>query len=185
MGILIAIWIGSGVIFGVTFSLLLNQVMAKVGSFRPYDRFVRMTMGVGLAGYIIMGVCYDSQVTSFTGYCFLMVMIGVGSVGFYGVTFLTLVESYYPLSSLLIGNLLAVGASIYSALATAMGEYIRFMNPYYSMAAICALPFIYLHITFRTQFKRYRYHRDEKNNRYALLKISDYRALFHHETKFE
>jgi len=74
-------------------------------------------------------------------------IIGVGSIGYYGLMLLSLMESFYPLSSLLIGNLICVGASLYSALSTAMGEFLE-INVFFIMAAVTFLPFIYLCVTY-------------------------------------
>jgi hypothetical protein len=88
-----------------------------------------------------------------------MIIMGIGSIGCYGLMLLSLIESFYPLSSLLIGNLICVGASLYSALSTAMGEFLG-INVFYVMAAVTFLPFIYLCVTYKTNFKRYKYYLD-------------------------
>lgn len=93
------------------------------------------------------------------GYIFLMIIIGIGSIGYYGLMFLSLIETFYPLSCLLITTLMVVGASIYSALTTAMGLYFA-INIYYIMAGVTLLPFLYVSITYQTDFKRYRYYFD-------------------------
>jgi hypothetical protein len=143
----------------------------------------KATLLVGVVGYVIMGVCINYNFRSFVGYLFLMVIIGIGSIGYYGLMFLSLIETFYPLSSLIIGNLMVVGASIYSALAAAMGMYLD-INIYYSLAAVTLLPFLYLAVTYTTDFKRYRYYLDEKTNKYTLLKIDDYKSLFN-DKKYE
>lgn len=130
-----------------------------------------------------MGICYEMKLASFVGYIFLMIIIGIGSIGYYGLMLLSLIESFYPLSSLLIGNLICVGASLYSALTTAIGEFLE-INVFYVMAAVTFLPFLYLCVTYETNFKRYRYYLDEKNIKYTLLKVDDYKSLFN-EKKYE
>jgi hypothetical protein len=80
-----------------------------------------MTIFFGVIGYVLMGLCYSFKFQSLVGYIFVMIIIGVGSIGYYGLVFLSLTESFYPLSSLLIGTLICVGASLYSALATSLG----------------------------------------------------------------
>jgi hypothetical protein len=142
-----------------------------------------VTLFVGIIGYVLMGICYDFKFNSFVGNIFMMIIIGIGSIGYYGLMFLSLIETFYPLSSLLIGNLIVVGASIYSALTTAIGMYMN-INIYYVMAAVTLLPFCYLSITYKTDFKRYRYYYDEKGEKYTLLKIDDYKSLFN-EKKYE
>lgn len=52
------------------------------------------------------------------------------------------------------------------------------------MAAVTLLPFLYISITYKTDFKRYRYYFDEKTSKYSLLKIDDYKSLFN-EKKYE
>ena len=130
-----------------------------------------------------MGVCYQTGYSNFPVFVILMVLIGVGSIGYYGLVFLSLTESYYPLSSLLIGTLICVGASLYSALATALGS-LPFFNPFFVLAAVAFLPWVYLLITFRTDFKRYRYYMDEKLAKFTLLKVDDAKSIFNSSRKY-
>jgi hypothetical protein len=162
---------------------IISHWISESGTFTIYDRISKITLFVGILGYLLMGICFEYKFQSFVGYLFLMIIIGIGSIGYYGLMFLSLIETFYPLSSLLIGNLIVVGASIYSALATAMGLYSNF-SIYYILTAVTLLPFGYISITYRTDFKRYRYYFDDKNSKYTLLKIDDYRSLFN-EKKYE
>lgn len=162
---------------------IISHWITESGTFTIYDRMSKATLFVGIVGYVLMGVCITYNFRSFVGYMFLMVIIGIGSIGYYGLMFLSLIETFYPLSSLIIGNLIVVGASIYSALSTAMGMFLP-INIYFSLAAITFLPFLYVAFTYTSDFKRYRYYQDEKSNKFTLLKIDDYRSLFN-EKKYE
>jgi hypothetical protein len=142
-----------------------------------------VTLLIGIVGYVLIGMCVMLGYKSFVVYLFLMIIIGIGSIGYYGLMFLSLIETFYPLSSLLIGTLIVVGASLYSALATAIGMYMGF-NIYFTLAAVTLLPFIYITTTYNTDFKRYRYYLDEKTSKYTLLKIDDYKSLFN-DKKYE
>lgn len=123
MGIIIIIWIVSGSLFGLIMSSLSNLWVSKNGTFVLCDRVAKVTLLVGLVGYTLMGFCYQYEFTAFTGHIFLAIFIGIGSIGYYGLMFMSIIETFYPLSSLLIGNLISVGASLYSALASGLDEY--------------------------------------------------------------
>jgi hypothetical protein len=162
---------------------IISHWISESGTFTVYDRMSKATLLVGVVGYVLMGVCLTFGFRSFVGYLFLMIIIGIGSIGYYGLMLLSLIETFYPLSSLIIGSLIVVGASLYSALSTAMGMYLG-INVYYSLAAVTLLPFVYLAVTYSTDFKRYRYYLDEKSSKYTLLKIDDYKSLFN-DKKYE
>ncbi len=118
---LIIVWISSGAIFGILMSGIVSNLVAKSGNFKVYDIASKLTLLVGIMGYILIGACYQFKFKSFVAYIFVMIIIGIGSIGYYGLVLLSLVETFYPLSSLLIGTLICLGASLYSALATGLG----------------------------------------------------------------
>lgn len=97
-----------------------NFWVSKNGTFALCDRVAKFTLLVGLIGYTLMGFCYQYKFSSFVGHIFLAIFIGIGSIGYYGLMFMSIIETFYPLSSLLIGNLISVGASLYSALASGL-----------------------------------------------------------------
>lgn len=115
------VWVVSGSLFGIVMSSMTSKwISNKTGTFKFYDVTAKITLLIGLVGYVLIGICVDFQVTSVPGYIFLAIFIGIGSIGFYGLMFMSLIETFYPLSSLLIGNIVVVGASLYSALAFAL-----------------------------------------------------------------
>lgn len=89
-------------------------------------------------------------------------LIGAGTLGYYGVIFLSLIETMHPIPSLMIGTLIAFSASLYSALINAMVNFIKNVDPFFLMGAATFLPFVYLAIIYRTKFKRYHYYLSEK-----------------------
>ena len=90
LGILVAVWIGSGIAYGIVMSVVISKHVGSSGSFRFYDCFSKVTLGFGFLGYIVIGICYLYQFTSFVLYIFLMIFIGIGSMGYYGFAFLSL-----------------------------------------------------------------------------------------------
>ena len=137
------VWVASGSIFGMVMSGITTDWVGKTGTFKFYDTTAKITLFIGLVGYVFMGICVYFQVTSLVGYILLVIFIGIGSIGFYGLMFMSLIETFYPLSSLLIGNIIVVGASLYSALAFAIDQYTDF-NSFYVLTAVGFLPFIYV-----------------------------------------
>ncbi len=117
------VWVVSGSLFGLITSGVISLLILESGSFKIYDRISKIILCIGVIGYVLMGVCFSYQFKSFTGYIFLMVIIGIGSIGYYGLVLLSLIETFHPISSLLICNLIVLGASIYAALATSLGLY--------------------------------------------------------------
>lgn len=64
-----------------------------------------------------------------------------------------------------------VGASFYAALTSAL-SYFSKLNAFYVLAVTGILPFLYVAITYKTNFKRYKYNLDEENSKkYVLIKI--------------
>ena len=102
-------------------SALINKYVARSGKLSLYDRISKFILLVGVLGYVLIGVCYQFKVNNFAWYIFLMIFIGIGSIGYYGVMFLSLIESYYPINSLVIGSIITVGASIYGGLTNSIG----------------------------------------------------------------
>lgn len=128
-------------------SSLSNRWVSKNGNNLFYDRAAKMTLFIGLVGYVLMGISYQYEFSSFVGHTFLTILIGIGSIGYYGLMMMSIIETFYPLSSLLIGNLLSVGASLYSALASGLNMFTDY-NTYFILAAIGFLPFIYVAVTY-------------------------------------
>lgn len=123
MGIFVTVWIVSGSLFGLITSGVISLYILESGNFKIYDRISKFILSIGIVGYVIMGICFTFEFKSFTGYMFLMVIIGIGSIGYYGIVLLSLIETFHPISSLLICNLIVLGASIYAALATSLSLY--------------------------------------------------------------
>jgi hypothetical protein len=91
ISILIAIWVFSGSLFGCIMSYLINTYVAKSGKLSLYDRISKFILLIGILGYVLIGVCYQFKVDSFAGYAILMIFIGIGSIGYYGLMFLSMI----------------------------------------------------------------------------------------------
>lgn len=118
---------------------------------------------MGILGYIGLGICLQNGYYNFGLFIFLMAIIGIGSVGFYGLIFLSLLESLYPLPPLIIGTIISVFASVYSVLINGLTLYInQSYFYYYLMAIVSFLPWVYLVITYKTRVKRYKYYLNDK-----------------------
>jgi len=175
ISILIGVWVLTGSIFGIVMSILINIYVSRSGKLNLYDRISYAILFMGMLGYVLIGVCYQYKVSSIVVYVFLMIFIGIGSIGYYGVMFLSLVETYHPINSLIIGSIITAGASLYGGIANSLGEFTGF-NIYYILAAITFLPFIYVCLTFKTNFKRYVYYPIDKN-RFDLISLEDFKSI--------
>lgn len=91
VGIFVTVWVVSGSLFGLITSGVISLLILESGSFKIYDRISKIILSIGIVGYILMGVCFAFQFKSFTGYIFLMVIIGIGSIGYYGLILLSLI----------------------------------------------------------------------------------------------
>jgi hypothetical protein len=96
----------------------------------------------------------------------IIIFIGIGSLGFYGLTFLSLLESLYPIPSLLISTILILGASCYSLASEGLVYIYYEINPYFSIASILILPWLYFILAYETNFKRYKSYLNEKDAKY-------------------
>ena len=97
---------------------------------------------------------------------FLVFLIGVGSIGFYGLNFLSLIESLYPVPVLLIGTLVAAFASVYSALSLSINQMYPSINPYFSISIVLFFPLVYIVLCYETSFKRYKYYLNDKETKF-------------------
>jgi hypothetical protein len=100
---------------------------------------------------------YSFQINSFGAYIVLMIILGIGNLGSFGLMFLSFIETLYPINSLIIGTIIAVGASIYSALIQSLSS-IYFMNIFYFMSIGLVLPWLYITIVYKTNLKRYKFY---------------------------
>lgn len=75
---------------------------------------------------------------------------------------MSLIESIYPVPALMVGTLIALFASVYSAISLAVTQLFSFINPYFSIVLVTILPFVYYALTFETNFKRYKFYLNEK-----------------------
>lgn len=102
-----------------------------------------------------------------TQYVFAVILIGIGTIGFFGLAYLSIIESMYPIPSLLIGTVIALFASVYSIISLAVSQlFPTYINPYFSIAAVTIMPWLYYVITFETNFKRYKYYLNEKESKF-------------------
>lgn len=65
----------------------------------------------------------------------------------------------------MLGTIIAVGASIYSALISSLSS-AYFMNAFYFMAIGLVFPWIYITVVYKTNFKRYKFYLNEKKAKY-------------------
>jgi len=112
------------------------------------------------------------DITHFWVYVLAMIVLGIGNLGSFGLVFLSFIETLYPINSLVIGTIIAVGASFYSTLVQSISN-IYFMNVFYFMAIGLFLPWIFITVVYKTNFKRYKYYLNEKKARYELLRVDD------------
>ena len=77
-----------------------------------------------------------------------MILIGIGSIGFYGLVFMSMIESLYPLPSVLIGTILVVGASAYSFCCLGIFYINQSVNIYFCMAITLCLPWLYFLLSY-------------------------------------
>ena len=88
---MIAIWVTSGSLFGLIMSGFINNYVSRNGKLYIYDNISYIILFIGMIGYVIIGICYQYKIASLVVYIFLMIFIGIGSIGFYGLMFLSLV----------------------------------------------------------------------------------------------
>jgi hypothetical protein len=94
------------------------------------------------------------------------VLVGAGHVGFYGLAFLSLVESLYPIPNILISTLILLTASVYSIIIISVSESFPRVNPFLVMTAITFLPLIFYLVVAKTNFQRYELYFNEQNAKY-------------------
>lgn len=102
-----------------------------------------------------------------------MILISIGTIGFFGLAYLSIIESMYPVPVLLVGTIIVLFASLYSIISLAVSQLFPIINSYYSLALVSFLPLVYYITTFETNFKRYKYYLNEKESKFELLKIED------------
>lgn len=85
---------------------------------------------------------------------------------------MSFIETLYPINSLVIGTIIAVGASFYSTLVQSLSN-IYFLNVFYIMVIGLFLPWVFITIAYKTNFKRYKYYLNEKKAKYELLRVDE------------
>lgn len=91
VGILLIIWISSGTIFGVAVAYAVDKISAKQGSSWWNDFAFKSVISLTIIGYAVIGVIYSFNVTSYWLYIILMVFLGIGNLGSFGIIFLSFV----------------------------------------------------------------------------------------------
>lgn len=91
LGILMAVWVFGGSAFGIILSPINSRMVSKSGTFTLYDRIAKLILFISLIGYVIIGLCYMYNLFSMVGYVFLVGFIGIGSIGFYGLMFMSII----------------------------------------------------------------------------------------------
>lgn len=84
-------WIFAGIASGLVMSQIWLGHVVKTGNFVAYDRAAKSMILMGLIGYVLMGFCFHYDFQSFTGYIFVVIFIGVGSIGYYGLIFMSII----------------------------------------------------------------------------------------------
>lgn len=157
VGVLLLVWISSGTCFGIGVAYVVDRLTAKNGSSWWNDITFKIVISLTLLGYLILGILYSKNITQNWIYILTMIILGVGNLGSFGLVFLSFIETLYPINSLVIGTIIAVGASFYSALIQGLSN-IYFMNVFYFMTIGLFLPWIYILVVYKTNFKRYKYY---------------------------
>lgn len=85
------VWIVSGSVFGLAMSGVCNWQVKKNGDFSTFDKISKLLLFMGLVGYFIMGLCYSYEFDSFVGYIFIVIFISLGSIGFFGLMFMSII----------------------------------------------------------------------------------------------
>lgn len=116
-------------------------------------------------GYSILGIIYSQKINQYWIYVLTIVVLGVGNLGSFGLVFLSFTETLYPINSLVIGTIIAVSASFYSTLVQSLSN-IYFMNVFFFMAIGLFLPWVFITVVYKTNFKRYKYYLNEKKAKY-------------------
>jgi hypothetical protein len=88
--------------------------------------------------------------------------VGASHVGFYGLAFLSLVESLYPIPNLLISTLIELFASVHSIIIISVSANFPKINPFLTMTAITLFPLIFYLLVAETNFQRYELYFNEK-----------------------
>ena len=91
-----------------------------------------------------------------------MIILGVGSIGFYGIVFLSLAESLFPVPVLLVSTIIIAFASLYSIAALSLNKIFPQINYYFNMSIVIFLPLVYILLAYETHLKRYKYYLNEK-----------------------
>jgi len=85
------VWIGTGILFGIILCCIISNWDTESGTFKYYDIISKITLLIGIIGYALMGLFFSIGFSSFEVYILLMVLIGIGSIGYYGFVFLSIV----------------------------------------------------------------------------------------------
>jgi hypothetical protein len=88
--------------------------------------------------------------------------VGIGHVGFYGLAFLSLVESLYPTPNLLISTLIQLFTSLYAIIIVAASTNFPQVNAFLTMTIISIFPLIFYILVSETNFTRYELYFNEK-----------------------
>ena len=91
LAVLMIVWIFSGGVFGIAMSGVCNKQVTQTGTFTPFDRMSKLLLFMGLVGYTVMGLCHQYELDSFVAYIFVVVFIGMGSIGFFGLMFMSII----------------------------------------------------------------------------------------------
>jgi len=91
LGVLMMVWVFSGAISGLFLSQIGLKRVVKTGNFVAYDRAAKCLILLGLIGYVVMGFCVRYHFSSFIGYIFLVIFIGIGSIGYYGLIYMSII----------------------------------------------------------------------------------------------
>lgn len=172
MGVLLLVWIVSGTGFGVGVAYIVDRLTEKNGTSEWNDIIFKFITSLTLIGYTVLGLLYTADVQHYWIYMVTLVVLGIGNLGGFGVIFLSFIETLYPINSLVIGTIIAVGASFYSTLIQTLSN-VYFLNVFYIMAIGLFLPWIFITVVYKTNFKRYKYYLNEKKAKYELLKVDE------------
>ena len=77
--------------FGVGLAYVVDRVTAKNGSSKWNDFTFKIVTGLAIVGYVLLGLVDSTKVQEYWIYIILMIFIGIGNLGSFGVIFLSFI----------------------------------------------------------------------------------------------
>jgi hypothetical protein len=91
VGVLLLVWIISGTGFGVGVAYIVDRLAEKNGTSWWNDIIFKFVIALTLVGYCILGVIYSFDITNYWIYILVMIILGIGNLGNFGLVFLSFI----------------------------------------------------------------------------------------------